>query len=288
MSPEFPTATRRTRLGAELRALREARGYTVRGLAAAAGIDFAKLSRLENGKLSKPSVTDIGAVLDALAVNDVTREQIVTLARAANSKGWYKAFTGSAFDRQRRVAELESGVVDMRQYATMFVPGLVQVPAYTRSLYTEATGYAPDEVTAAMQLRRTRQALLDDETFRFEMVLDESVLHRVPGSQAGMVEQLDHLADLSATRTNVSVHVLRLSDGYRPLMPEVGFTLFRYGDPDRPSVAFTETVSTDMVLTAPDFVAQQSAVFDRLRASALTVDESRDAIRSAARHHRKG
>lgn len=288
MSPEFPTATRRTRLGAELRALREARGYTVRGLAAAAGIDFAKLSRLENGKLSKPSVTDIGAVLDALAVNDVTREQIVTLARAANSKGWYKAFTGSAFDRQRRVAELESGVVDMRQYATMFVPGLVQVPAYTRSLYTEATGYAPDEVTAAMQLRRTRQALLDDETFRFEMVLDESVLHRVPGSQAGMVEQLDHLADLSATRTNVSVRVLRLSDGYRPLMPEVGFTLFRYGDPDRPSVAFTETVSTDMVLTAPDFVAQQSAVFDRLRASALTVDESRDAIRSAARHHRKG
>ncbi len=286
MSVEFPVETRRIRLGAELRALREAAGISVRGLAAAADVDYAKLSRLENGKVLKPNAEEIGRLLDALGVVDPKRDDILVLAMAANSRGWYKALTGPLFDRHRQVAELESGVVDMRQYSTLFVPGLLQTPAYARSLYTDATGYTSAEVDEALRVRRTRQALLDDSTFRYKVLLDESVLSRAPCSTVDMADQVDALAALHDSST-VTVRVVRLSSGYRELMPESSFTIFRYENPDRLPVAFIETVALDIALDDPEDVAQHVRAFDQLWTDALSIDESREVMTRAARTLRR-
>lgn len=71
-----------------------------------------------------------------------------------------------------------------------------------------------DEIERLLELRRRRQDVLArrDPPLRLSVVLDESVLARAAGSPEIMVEQLDHLAEMTRL-PNVTVRILPFTTG---------------------------------------------------------------------------
>jgi transcriptional regulator with XRE-family HTH domain len=58
-----------TKLGSKIRALRTRRGLSVRGLAAAAGVDATWVSRLERGKYDSPDPRLLRGLADVLEIS---------------------------------------------------------------------------------------------------------------------------------------------------------------------------------------------------------------------------
>src|SRR6476660_4901073 len=115
---------RRRRLGQELRTLRETKGLTLTELAELINWNHTKLSRMETAKI-RPDVGDVMDILDALKVEGDEHTRLVTLARLANQRGWWRAFVGMPV-RQAGYAELEAGACAIFQYSAVYIPGLLQ------------------------------------------------------------------------------------------------------------------------------------------------------------------
>jgi transcriptional regulator with XRE-family HTH domain len=283
VSLSYSPAVRRKRLGAEITAIRKKQNESLRSLASRVGIAASQLSRLENGKTGKPDLVLVMDILDALGVVDPKREELITLCRAANASGWYKAITSKNLERTRDIAEVEVGVKHIRQYSAMMVPGLLQTAEYARSMFAQWEGYEPGEIDEAVKFRATRQAVLDDEGFKFETLLDEAVLTRLPCDPAIMVAQLDRLIELSYEH---SIRTVPVETGYRKFLPANDFQLYRYADPDEPLVAFVETGVADFIVDDDDQVTSYERIYHTLRAQSRSEADSRKVIAERAKHLR--
>jgi len=279
---------RRRRLGNELRRHREANGLTGEQVIARIGwASASKLSRLENGR-SRPDLSDVLDLLDLYGVFGPERDQLVAIARdAANTRGWLREYPVMT-QRQRGYAELESGSVDIREYAAAIVPGLLQSPGYARTrihssrwLPPEDDDRDPDTEVAA---RLARQAILTRELDppRYEAVLDEAALIGRGGPAEVMREQLGHLCRL-AQLPNVTLRVLprdtMVAEWY---LPHTAFSMYRFADPADPETVAVETLVTDLVLTEKPDIERYAALFERLCEAALPADQSLDWLREVA------
>lgn len=285
---------RRRRLGQELRRRREAAGLTGDQVIARIGwASASKLSRLENGR-SRPDLGDVLDLLDLYAVPAPERDELIAIARdAANTRGWQRAYPVMSH-RQRAYAELEYASVDIREYAPVVVPGLLQAPEYARTRFLSSRELPkPDgdrgfDAEAEVVARLARQAILTRELDppQYEAVLDESVLAGRGGPPEVMREQLAHLCRL-AVLPNVTLRLLprdaKISAWY---LPHTGFSLYRFADPEDPETVALEALATDLVLTEKADIARYTVVFDWLRDAALPPDQSlcwlKDAAEAAA------
>jgi transcriptional regulator with XRE-family HTH domain len=270
---------RRRRLGAELRRLRELAGLTGDQVISRVGwASASKLSRLENGR-SRPDLADVLDLLDLYAVSGRERDELVAVARdAGNTRGWLRSYPVMT-KRQRGYAELESGCVDIREYATASVPGLLQTPAYarvrilsSRALQEEVN---PDPETE-VAVRVARQAILIRPTdpTRYEAVVEETALTGRGGPPRVMRDQLAHLRRL-ADLPNVTLRVLlgnaTVGDRYLPHTP---FSIYRFADPADPETVAVEALGTDLVLSEKPSVERYTVVFGWLRDAALPPSDS--------------
>jgi transcriptional regulator with XRE-family HTH domain len=283
VSLSYSPAVRRKRLGAEITAIRKKQNESLRSLASRVGIAASQLSRLENGKTGKPDLVLVMDILDALGVVDPKREELITLCRAANASGWYKAITSKNLERTRDIAEVEVGVKQIRQYSVMSVPGLLQTADYARSVFALWDGYETGEIDEAVKFRATRQMVLDDEGFKYEALLDEALLTRLPCEPAMMAAQLDRLVELSE---RLSIKVVPVETGYRKFLPSNEFSLLSYADPDEPLVAFVETGTADFVVDDGDQVASYERGYQALKARSKSEADSRKVIAERAKYLR--
>jgi len=84
----------------------------------------------------------------------------------------------------------------IRNFETVYVPGMLQLPDYARRVLTEMIdlhGLDIDDVDAAVSMRMQRQQALYDTTKRFEFLLAEPVLRWLICTPAVMRAQLDRL-----------------------------------------------------------------------------------------------
>ncbi len=267
---------RRRRLGAELRTLRDRAGLTGDQVIERVGWPSpSKLSRIENGR-TRPDLSDILDLLDLYGATGADREKLIVIARdAANTRGWWRSFADLGH-RQRGFAELEAGVVELREYHQSVVPGLLQTPDYARTRVRSGMGiYGALDVEAEVAARQTRQALLSAEhPPRYQAIVDEAALRRTVAPAEVMAAQLARLVELSALPA-VTLRVLaldaRIGDYY---VPHNSFSLFRYADPDDPDIAVVETVTSDLHLGDDEDVSRYRLVYDWLAAAALPPEES--------------
>jgi len=283
VSPGSSPTVRRRRLGTELRRLREAAGLTGDQVIARIGwASASKLSRLENGR-SRPDLSDVLDLLDLYKVSGHERDELVAIARdAGNTRGWLRSYPVMT-KRQRGYAELESACVDIREYATSSVPGLLQTAAYAEvrilsSLalrQVEATEPAPATETE-VAARVARQVILTRSTdpTRYEAVIEEGALAGRGGPPEVMRDQLRHLHQL-ASLPNVTLRVLpsnaTIGDRYLPHTP---FSIYRFADPADPETVAVEAVGSDLVSSETPSVRRYSMVFGWLREAALSAEES--------------
>jgi len=281
---------KRRRLGAELRRLREQAGLTGEQVITRVGwASASKLSRLENGR-SRPDLGDVLDLLDLYRVGPQERDELVRVARdAGDVRKWLRSYPVMT-QRQRRYAELEAGCAEIREYAPLIVPGLLQTPEYARVRVASWHRLLPPQsrwaepAEAEVAARMARQALLARavDPPRYAAVIDEAALGVRAGPPDVVRGQLAHLAEL-APLPNLRVQVLPrdavIGEWH---LPHTAFSLYRFAHPQDPETLAIEALTTDMVLTDPDDLERYAMVFQWLQAAALSPEDTLTWLRAGS------
>ncbi|MFG3040420.1 Scr1 family TA system antitoxin-like transcriptional regulator [Streptomyces sp. NPDC048330] len=199
---------------------------------------------------------------------------------------WRKLINNSPYASYfQAAAELEDMATKICEFESTAVPGLLQTPAYARSVVRASNPLATDEyVEDTVRGRLDRSAILEDAARpMYWVILHETALRIPVGGAAVMAEQLDHL--LTQARRRVAlIQVLPFAAG---AYPQMGKPLKLMEFEDAPPTAYTEAVYSGNLLDDPAVVKRAQATYDLLRAAALSPEASLPLIESAAEDHRR-
>jgi transcriptional regulator with XRE-family HTH domain len=277
-----PTALR-IALGAQLRRLREASQITTDEAGQAIRATHSKISRLERGR-SGAKQRDVADLLSLYGVTDETeREGLLTLARQANTPGWWQQYNDILPKWFELYVGLEKAASIIRAYEVQFVHGLLQTQDYARAVILIANAHAPvEEIDRRVSLRMKRQQLLTQpDAPELWAVLDEASLRRPLGGRKVMRAQLEHLLQITDL-PNVTLQVVPFDAG--PHAAAGGpFTILRFPEPDLPDLVYLEQLNSALYLDQPDAVIDYVAVMDQLCVQAETGTASKDLLRALLR-----
>ena len=262
-SPSF----RRRRLGRRLRQLREKAGLTLDEAAKLLEKHRLALWRIENGQTK----ADVHLVRSMMDVYDVRDDQLLNLARDAARKGWWRQY-GLA---DLGYVDVETEAVRVLEYAVQTIPGLLQTEAYLRAHMAGASlPRTPEEIENQVKVRQIRQERLTDDEYPLELVavIDEAALHRPIGGPDVMRAQLTHL-QLVGELDRVTVQILPYSAGRHDGM-NGAFTVLEFPEPDDPELLYVHHVAGAPHLEKAEDVRAARMTHDKLRAQALTPEES--------------
>jgi transcriptional regulator with XRE-family HTH domain len=269
-----PTVRRR-RLAAELRRLRDRAELTLEDAAGQLGWSITKLSRIETARVGvQPD--DLKRMLDLYGVEGERRAGLISLGRAARTKGWWDAYADSLPSDYANYISLEADASALRCYDVQTVHGLLQTEDYAREVVSSGLMALspPAEVERRVEVRQTRQRLLtkDQDPLRFWTVIDEAALRRVVGSPQIMRAQCARLLEL-AQLPNVTIQVLTDAAGVHPGLAGK-FAIMEFPERHDPAVVYIETMTSNLYVENDTAVYRYTLAFDHLRALALGPQES--------------
>ena len=266
-----PTVRRRE-LGALLRAHRVEKGWTAEQVADRLMMSTSKVSRLETGQRGA-SARDVNDLCDLYEVDDEQRRHLQELASEGKQRAWWQPL-GLPYSTY---VGLGGGML-INDDGLGIIPGLLQAPDYARAVvHSTVHNWPPQEVTKRVQGRMIRQQLLFSEhPPNFDVVVDESVLHRIVGSKAIMRAQLERLLELSELPA-VTLRVLPFAAGVVPASNNK-FIILKFASPSISDIVFIECLSGDLYLEDPDDIEVYNATFKRLINLAASPGESKKII----------
>jgi transcriptional regulator with XRE-family HTH domain len=273
---------RRRRLGAALRRLREGSGMSLEAVAKELGWSTSKVSRIE---LAKIAVTpaDVRALLGVLDVLSEEVETLVSLAGEDRQPGWWRQYAEVLPPWFEGYLSLESEAARLLAYESEVVPGLLQTEWYAAEIFRHSSYMQlPDEVARAAELRRTRQVrLVGPDPIYLDVVINEGALRRVVGGREVMCAQLTRLIEATEL-SNVALRVLPFAAGAHPGV-DGSFTVLEFADPSNPRIVYLDRMTDSKYLDGLRDVAAYRHAHEQLRASALSVSDSREMISSLLR-----
>ncbi len=253
-------------LGGELRRRREAAGVTREAAGDAIRASPAKISRLELGRVGfkERDVADLLTLYGVIAAP--VREEFLSLARRANTPGWWHRYTDLLPGWFETYVGLEHASSVIRTYELQFIPGLLQTRDYARAVTSLGHDDA-DEVERRVELRMRRQELLTTPgSPTLWAVIDEAALRRSLRHDQGdadlMRAQLDHLIAINEL-PHVSLQVAPLYYGGHAAAGGP-FTILRFAEPDLPDIVYLEQLTTALYLDKRADVEHYALVMDRL------------------------
>jgi transcriptional regulator with XRE-family HTH domain len=277
-----PTVRRR-RLGQELRRLRELKGMTAEEVADRLLVSQSKISRLENGRrsISQRDVRDLCGVYEVEDHRIV--DSLMQMAKESRQQGWWHAFGDIPYSVY---IGLETDAASLRVYEPQVVPGLLQTPRYAEAVITGALPEAtPADIEKRVQVRMRRQDRITDteHPLRLWAVLDESALRRAVGGPQTMVEQLEHLLEMTRL-PHVTVQVMPFSMGAHPGV-NGQYAILEFPEAADSTVIYLEGVTSDLYLEKANDVQSYSVMYEHLRAQALNADQTREFIEGVAKEY---
>jgi len=235
-------------VGARLRRLRTELGLTREQAAQAIRASEWKIHRLENGQVGFKD-RDIIDLLGLYGVQDPAEvADFLTLAREANTPGWWQHYGDVLPSWFRTYVDLEQAATLIRSYEGQFVPGLLQTDDYMRAVvrgaHLEESG---EELGRRVRLRLARQTLLTrQEPPRLWAVVDEAALRRPVGGREVMRGQLERL--IEATKLpNVTLQILPFASGAHAAMGSA-FSILRFADREIPDIVYLEHLTNAVYL----------------------------------------
>lgn len=261
------------RLAAELRRLREISGLTRDDIAERTGINAATLYRIETAKVRPQQRTLVG-LLDLYGVADPQRSEILALSRTADEQGWLRPYHADLPNEYTAYISFEAEARGVRNYESLFVPGLLQSEDYARAVIRGVLPMAtPKEVDQRVQARVERQAVFEKEhPLELWAILDEAALRREVGGPGVMADQLNRLTK-AAIDPHITLQVIPYATGAHPGMPG-SFVLMDFPEAVDPSVVYIDSMVGDLFLEAEEDIRRYSQIFDHLRAQALSPNDS--------------
>jgi transcriptional regulator with XRE-family HTH domain len=288
--PEHGSPTvRRRRLAAEVRRLRERAGLTEEEVAERLDWSSSKLSRIELHRTGlKPH--DLARLLELYQVSEAHREELLELAREPRRRGWWEAYSDDALPEEYAAfigleaeAESESG------WSPDIVYGLLQTEDYARALICAHMGssISPGDIERRVETRMVRQHVVTrDEPFTLSVVLDESALLRLFGTQSVMRQQMERLVEASQL-PNVNLRVLPLTGPHPVGTGEFVILKFAPAHGTRlHDVVYIEQLTRSALYVEDEVDTREySLAFDRLIAQALDPAKSRELITKTMREY---
>jgi len=274
-APAGPTVQRML-VGAKLRRLRTEMGLSREEAGEAIRASEWKIHRLENGQVGFKE-RDIIDLLRLYQVTDPTEvAEFVSLAREANTPGWWQHYGDVLPQWFRTYVDLESAAALIRTYEGQFIPGLLQTDAYMRAVVQGAhLDESAEELGRRVRLRMARQQLLTrEQPPRVWAVIDEAALRRPVGGREVMAGQLERL--IEATKLpNVTLQVLPFEVGAHAAMLGA-FSILRFADRELPDVVYLEHLTNAVYLDKRDeaerYLDVMESICDESEPPARTVE----------------
>jgi hypothetical protein len=260
----------RMMLGNQLQRLREAAAVTSDQAGYEIRASRSKISRMENGRVGFKE-RDVADLLTLYGITDEEkRTALLSLARQANTPGWWSTYSDVLADWFETYLGLEAAASVIRTFELQFVHGLFQTEAYARAVTLLGHSATPaGEIDRRVSLRLKRQDLLTvPEPPRVWSVIDEAALRRPVGGRTVMRAQLDHLTEVAAL-PNVTIQVVPFGSGGHAAASG-SFAILRFAEPELPDVVYIEQLTTALYLEKPDEVDRYMEVMNHLSTQALT------------------
>ncbi|MGH3907396.1 MAG: helix-turn-helix domain-containing protein [Pseudonocardiaceae bacterium] len=274
MAPKRHTPTvRLRRLAAELRRLRGAADMSREDVSEQTGVNNATLYRIDTAR-ARPQMRTLAALLNSYGVDTEQREYLTTLCREAARQGWLRPYHSDLPEEYTAYISFEAEAAGVRNYESLFIPGLLQTEDYALAVVRGTLPSATDaEVADRVQARMERQGVLTkDAPLKLWAIVDEAALRRVVGGADVMRAQLRRLADAAKT-PNITFQVIPFGAGAHPGMPG-SFVLMDFSDPMDTDLIYIDSMAGDLFLETDADIRRYTSVFDNLRAIALSPDDS--------------
>jgi transcriptional regulator with XRE-family HTH domain len=267
------------RVSSELRELRLRSGLGAEEVAGALGMSMSKLSRIENGQRGLQA-DDVSALLGLYRVPAQRREELLALVRSGSAPNWWQVQNGRLPAMWPDVIRFEKEALAIRNYETMFIPGLLQTSEYVGAI---GRGTQPDigvdELDALVSARLGRQALLSrTDAPELEVLIEQIALERPVGSADIMYRQLRHLMN-SAACDNIVIRILPTALGAHPGM-EGPFVLLEFAS--QSTLVYLEHRGNSAFLETAEHVAATTLTLEWLRDKALPPEDSVELIAAIA------
>lgn len=200
------------------------------------------------------------------------------MARGATEQGWLRPYHSELPQEYTAYISFENEAWEVRNYESLFVPGLLQTEDYVRAVIAGMLPQASSrEVDQRVQARVDRRAVLTKESpLRLRAVIDEAALHRAVGGREVMRAQMKHLLQMM-DEPNVALQTIPFSAGAHPGMPG-SFVLMTFADAEDPEIVYIDSMAGDLFLEAPVELRRYNAMFDDVMAQALSPSATADLI----------
>ena len=291
MTGTNPTARQRE-LGTRLRGLRAEHNMTVEQVADRLLCSATKISRLETGA-RRPSLRDVRDLCELYQLDAPASADLMSLARQAREPAWWDEYDDLDLDP---FIGLEEVATDITCYSMNYFPGLLQTEEYAQGIIeVVAPKMEPRIVQQRVEARlRRQQVLAKDVPPQYQVLLDESILHRGVGGPVLMAAQIDKVlrevagGKVIAQVIPFAVGAYAAADG--------SFVLLEFAEsPDLSPVVFIEGLAGNQYLDRKDDIARYRETVDYLRARALSPADSvklmtkvRNILRQQGNNHAQG
>lgn len=269
-----PPTVRLRRLASELRGLRSAAGLTREDVSEQTGINSATLYRIETAKV-RPQRRTLLTLLDKYGITDTDRRtEMVALSRQATELDWLHRYESELPEAHLTYISFEAEARSIRNYESLFVPGLLQTEQYARAVIAGGLPFASrDEVEHRVEARMRRKPFLArTPPLQLWAILDEAVLRRQVGGPTVMAAQLAALLE-AAEAPDITIQVLPYSVGAHPGMAG-SFAVMDFPSPADPELVYIDSMAGDLFLEREPDVRRYTRIFEHLRATALNPADS--------------
>jgi transcriptional regulator with XRE-family HTH domain len=285
MAPGGKDRDARSWIADELKAHRNARGWTQADVAANTNFSESLIAQIET--LRKSMTPELARALDRVFKTPGFSENTET-------GEWTPGTFGRLVRRLRKLPFPASfGTFEPREaeatvlytFEHSFIPGLFQTEAYARAVLEMFPDVTEDVVSERLAGRLSRQAILDRDDPAPPVVcalIDQSALLREIGGPKVMRDQLLHLVALSR-RPNITIQVIPNTGAHPGLLG--AFTVAELGD--SPAIVNVEDIADGRVTEDADTVSMVALRFHSLRGDALSKSASRDLIEGVVRERWK-
>ena len=261
-------------VGAKLRRLRTDLGLTRDHAGQAIRASEWKIHRLENGQVGFKD-RDIIDLLGLYQVTDPAEvAEFLTLAREANTPGWWQHYGDVLPTWFRTYVDLEQAATLIRTYEGQFVPGLLQTDDYMRAVvrgaHLEESG---EEVGRRVRLRMARQTLLTRER---PPGCGRWWMRRPCAARWGAARSCGASWNGSSRRPSWPMSPSRSSPSTAGPTPAMvgAFAVLRFPEQELPDVVYLEHLTSALYLNKRDEVDQYLHVMEGICVRAAAPDQT--------------
>ncbi|MFE6098552.1 helix-turn-helix domain-containing protein [Streptomyces laurentii] len=276
-----PPTVRLRRLAAELRKLRASAGLTREDVTERTGINEVTLYRIERSR-ARPQKRTLVGLLDLYQADERQRTDLLALQSGSNDQGWLRPYHSELPEEYTAYIGFETEARTVRNYESLFIPGLAQTEAYALEVIKAGLPMASQkEIAQRVQARMERQAVLTrDQPIQLWGIVDEAALRRQVGGPHVMREQVRHLLRLAA-EPHVTFQVIPFGKGAHAGMTG-SFVHMDFPDPDDPELVYLDTPAGDLFLESEAEIRRYKSMFEHLQAVALGPNDSMELLARVA------